>query len=529
MLKNLALLVTIITIVSCAKVGRPTGGKKDELPPNVLSSKPVNKSVDFNSKKIRIEFDEFIKLKDLNKQLIISPPMKNQPIIKPQGIASKYLDIKILDTLNENTTYTFNFGNAVIDNAEGNVLKQFKYLFSTGSYIDSLEVKGTVKDAILPKPETAILVMLYKIDEKFNDSIIFKKKPDYISNTLDSTYFNITNIKEGKYSLIAIKDKSNNLIYNPKEDKIGFVKDYIMLPSDSSFQIEMFKEKTEFNVKNAVEVNKNHIIVGFEGEWKNNIKEIYDHNNLKINAHIIKDRVKDSLHIWFKDEITDSLKIKIEKRNKPSFMNVKLRKKERDSLKISTNTSPTLHFRDTVSVMTNTPFQKLNIKNISLKVNDSIPVLFEVIESNFKDYFNIEFEKKPNTTYTLSLLPNSIVDYFGNTNDSIKRSFSTRKKEDYGEFVLKINNKIKSPIIIELCDEKLNVIQSDYLIENKDIIYKDLIPQKYIVRATVDENKNMKWDTGSYLEKKLPEKIIYFSKTVVLRANWTINEIFLIE
>lgn len=530
MLKYFTTILLLVIISSCARVGSPTGGEKDELPPSFLSSSPSNKSVNFKDKKIKIEFDEYIKLKDLNKQLIISPPMKNQPIITPLGIASKYVEIKILDTLQDNTTYTFNFGNAIIDNNEGNVLKQFKYLFSTGNFIDSLEIKGNIKDATALKPESDVMVMLYKIDDTFNDSIIYNQKPDYISNTLDSTYFNISNIKEGKYALIALKDKSNNLIYNPKEDKIGFATNYISLPLDSiPLNIELFKENLEFKAKNATESNKNHIVLGYEGELKNGIKVLLEQNGSNIKTHIVKDIEKDSLHIWFKDEILDSLKIKIENENDTQFFNVKLRKKEIDSLNITTNLRPTLHYRDSISILNNIPFERINKKYISLKMNDSIDVAFDVLESKFKDYFNIEFEKKPSTKYSLTLLPNSIEDYFGDTNDSILRSFTTKKWEDYGEFKLKINNKNNLPIIIELCDEKLNVIQRDILNDKKDLFYKYLLPQKYIVRAIIDENKNDKWDTGNYLNKKQPEKIIYFSKTIEMRANWTINEEFFIE
>ena len=123
--------VIILLLDSCARQGRPTGGEKDLDAPILISADPEHESTNFNTDKIRINFNEYIKLKDLNKQLVISPPMDNQPIITPVGTASKFVNIKILDTLKENTTYTFNFGNSVEDNNEGNPLEQFKYVFST--------------------------------------------------------------------------------------------------------------------------------------------------------------------------------------------------------------------------------------------------------------------------------------------------------------------------------------------------------------------------------------------------------------
>src|SRR5690606_10736213 len=139
------------------------------------------------------------KIKDINKQLIISPPMKNNPDITPMGSASKFIRIKIKDTLQENTTYSFNFGQSITDNNEGNPYSQFKFIFSTGPYIDSLMLRGNIKDAFEKKPDNFVTVMLYEANETFNDSTVYKEKPRYVTNTLDSMVnYNLENLKEGK-------------------------------------------------------------------------------------------------------------------------------------------------------------------------------------------------------------------------------------------------------------------------------------------------------------------------------------------
>ena len=137
------ILITLFTFIisSCARKGRPEGGPKDETAPIMVTANPPYETIHFKEDNIRIYFDEYIVLKDLQKQLVVSPPMKNPPLITPQGTPSKYINIKILDTLQPNTTYTFNFGNAVQDNNENNKLESFKYVFSTGSYIDSLKIR----------------------------------------------------------------------------------------------------------------------------------------------------------------------------------------------------------------------------------------------------------------------------------------------------------------------------------------------------------------------------------------------------
>ena len=127
----------LLSFTDCAKKGRPSGGPKDEDAPLFVTADPPYESINFDKDEINIYFDEYIKLKDINKQLIISPPLNpnNPSLISPQGSPSKYINIKILDTLLANSTYIFDFGNSVQDNNESNTLERFKYVFSTGKYI----------------------------------------------------------------------------------------------------------------------------------------------------------------------------------------------------------------------------------------------------------------------------------------------------------------------------------------------------------------------------------------------------------
>ena len=182
----------------------------------------------------------------MNKQLIISPPMKHEPLITPTNV-SKYINIKILDTLQPNTTYSFNFGQSIEDNNEGNPYNQFKYVFSTGSFIDSLSIGGTVKDAYNKEVESFVSIMLYDVNDKFKDSVVYNEAPRYITNTLDSLKtFKLENLKAGKYLLVAMKDYNSNNKFNPKKDKIGFHKEFITIPNDTTYELKIFKEALAF-------------------------------------------------------------------------------------------------------------------------------------------------------------------------------------------------------------------------------------------------------------------------------------------
>lgn len=209
-------------IFGCAKRGTITGGLKDTLAPKLTYSLPKNFSTNFKGNEIKLFFDEYVKIKDASKQLVVSPPMSTPVDVTPQ-VASKFLTIKIADTLQPNTTYSFNFGDCIRDNNEENPLSQFKFVVSTGAEIDTLTVAGTIKDALEQKPDNFVSVILYEMNEKYNDSVIFKKKPRYVTNTLDSLKsWKIENVKAGKYVLVALKDLNNNFLYEPKKEKIAF-------------------------------------------------------------------------------------------------------------------------------------------------------------------------------------------------------------------------------------------------------------------------------------------------------------------
>ena len=149
------LLVLLLVCFGCAKRGSITGGLKDTIAPTLKISFPKNYSTNFAGNEIKLTFDEYVKLKGIEKQLIVSPPMKNEPLIIPSNV-TKYLTIKIKDTLQPDTTYSFNFGQSITDNNEGNPYNQFKYVFSTGAYIDSLTLGGKVKDAYEKEVESFV-------------------------------------------------------------------------------------------------------------------------------------------------------------------------------------------------------------------------------------------------------------------------------------------------------------------------------------------------------------------------------------
>jgi len=526
--KILILLAVIFTFVNCAKRGRPTGGEKDLTAPILISASPSQESTQFSAKKIKIYFDEFIKLKDANKQLIVSPPLKSTLDIIPVGTASKILTIKITDTLKKNTTYTINFGNSIVDNNEGNQLKSFKYVFSTGSYIDSLKLKGSVYDALSRKTDEDVIVMLYEIDSTFKDSIIYKEKPMYVTSTLDSTNFELTNLKEGKYLALALKQNNKNYIYNPKQDKIGFLKDPINLPTDTVLNIPIFKEEIPFKFIKAIQTSKGHIYFGYEGDGKDlKIKLLDEILNDSITTQTVFEKDKDTLSFWYKPFKIDSLQFEVRNLNFIDTVTVRTKSTKQDTLILKSNYS-TLNPLDTFAINANIPIQKIDISKITVFNKDSIAVPFTTEIDSYKKNLSLLFKNEFDNQYKINLLPETIFDVFGNTNDTIVYSVKTKKIEDFGAINFQVSN-VNSPVIIQLITDKEEVVVFERISQDQTVSFKYLPPKKYRVRAIFDDNNNGIWDTGNYLLKRYPEKILYLDTEFELRANWDLNEIFTLK
>ncbi|QWX83371.1 Ig-like domain-containing protein [Cellulophaga sp. HaHaR_3_176] len=520
----LFLFLATFSFYQCAKKGTPSGGIKDIIPPKLEYAEPANMTVNFKSDKIRLYFDEYIKLNDVQDQLIISPPLKNKPIIKPAGSASKFIEIQLKDTLKENTTYTINFGQSIVDNNEGNPNSFLTYTFSTGSYIDSLSFKGVVEDAFKKKAETFISVMLYEIDSAYTDSTVYKKPPNYITNTLDSTViFELKNLKKGKYALFGLKDDAKNYTYDQKVDKIAFLNDTIILPTEDIFLLTLFKEQPDYTISVPKYEAKNKIVFGYQGNYKDIEIETLSILPDTVKTKITKERDKDSLNYWFTPFEVDSLifKIKNEKLKAIDTFIVKKRKVDIDSLVLKPTKSGSIGFEDRFSINVNTPIIKIDTSKIELMNNDSIPVKFLASLDTIDNSIHVDFEKEPKESYNLRILPDLLEDFFGNTNDTLVFKLSTKSYADFGNLELELSGEIEYPAIVQLTDEKGTEIKREvYATAPNPIYFNNINPGKYSIRVIFDTNKNGKWDTGNYLQRIQPERVSHSPKVIEMRANW---------
>lgn len=531
MKKLIYTVLSIVVISGCAKRGSPSGGPVDSIPPVLINASPKINSTNFDSKEIRLTFDEFVKLDKVEEQLIISPPIdKSSYEVKPLSGVTKKVFLEFIDSLETETTYSINFGNSIKDNNEGNPLTFFSYTFSTGETIDSLYVRGNISDAFDRDTDNYISIHLYRIDSVFNDSIIFNNRPTYVSNSLDSTSYQFKNLKEGKYLIVAIKDIDNNYFFDPFYDKIGFIDSLITLPQDSIINFKLFKEETSLIWDKPHFINSEKIGFGYYGKL--------DLKNIKIESSIpdsvqytyTKERESDTLIFWLSKNSFDSLNFNLIEKDTTKLVTVKFdRAKDTliDSLSISPKTANVIHLRETFKLSSNIPLKKIEDSLITIRDIDSLIIPFTTSINDNLDQIEIEFEVSPSDNYRLFILPEAIKDIRGVSNDTLQYNVVSQTLEDYGNVYLDVVRNSESKFILHMIDSNGDIIR-EFKNVNLDTTYNfDYVrPGKYTFRLIEDANNNDIWDTGNYLKKIKPESVYYFANELEVRANWDLNETF---
>lgn len=531
-------IICILFLSSCAHIVTPTGGPKDINPPQVLNAEPENYSINFNSSEIAIAFDEYLQLKDLNNQLIISPPLKEAPEI---AIKKKSIQINFSEDLKENTTYTVNFGSSIADITENNVLENFQYVFSTTSYTDSLYVKGKATLAHDLSAEKGIFVMLYK-DSLINDSLPYKTRPAYVTKTDAHGNFKINNVASGIYKIIALKDVNSNYLFDQPNESIGFLNNSIELPKDSTIELFLFQEASakQYLVK-AYAAQAEKIVFIFNKPVQDLFIDLLNFPGSGKRAWELKEfsNNRDTIYYWYTDIPLDTLRILIKDNEQfVDTVNITLFNKDQDPRKLRGRSSdtPALNIQsnikqgvpfDLVSPIQLTlshPIKFYDLKKTLLTEEDSIITNYKI---EFKDTalrkFEIYYPWKENKTYELLIPEKTFTDIFDLSNDTVRISFKTKSLDDYGSILIKLGMPDKDHnYILQLQNEKGETIKED-IVKETTINFNYLRPAKYKLKMIYDRNNNLKWDTGNYLKKFQPEKVSYYSELLNVRANWDIE------
>ncbi|MBN2174273.1 MAG: Ig-like domain-containing protein [Bacteroidales bacterium] len=552
----------VLILNMCANPVTPEGGPKDTTAPGFEKAEPPMYTTKFDQEKIRIYFDEFVQLKDLNNELIISPPVQVKPEIKTKG---KSVEIELREPLLENTTYSFFLGNAIVDITENNPVQNFLYVLSTGDVVDSLSIRGNVYNAFTNEPQEGVSVLLYldNNDTISIDSLPYAVKPYFMSRTDKSGDFNLTNLPNKEFKIFALHDQNSNLIFDQLAEGIAFqeqmIKPYYIAPAkpdtsdadstkiDSTniqappylkTELALFIEKdTIQRLIKAFLLTEAQLVFIFKLPVKQ--LEIRPLNLQMTEEWKLEElnRTKDTLTYWLLKEEQDSIRFEVSEGGLIlDTVNVEIIKEERGRRARKEEEKPKY-----LDVKFNITGGHIDLnKNIQLKFayplkswNMAGSLLIENEDTlkpqiNFTDSLNkigfIEHKLTSSASYSIVIPDSAFYDILGHSHDSIVKHFTTKSIEDYGNLYvdIQVSNEGLNHII-QISDDK-KLIEERILTKSEKLSFEFLNPGPYTLKVIYDYNNNGKWDTGDYLNKIQPEKVDFFPAGVAIRANWDIQE-----
>ena len=546
----------MLSFIRCANIVSPTGGPKDIVPPVVLLATPENQSSNFNEKEIHLTFDEYVTLNNPNNNILISPPLEKNPDYKLNG---KSLIIKFKETLKNETTYSINFGESIKDLHEGNIFKDYSYVFSTGENIDSLTLEGKLLQAIDHKPSADYFVMLYcdENDTISLDSLPYLVKPYYITKSDKEGNFKFSGLKDSDYLIFALKDENSNLRFDLPNESIAFL-DSLVKPIHNS-QCIIHND----SVKQEVEETEPLVLYSFLEEdtvQKLLKKEIVEDGLLRFAfnrpAQNVKIEILESLPdtfniyptysadydtiLWYYTPNKDSLLFTI---NYDTLINdttqISLKNRKANSRRgKQENISKSLEIKTNINAGKLTPEQDLILtfkepitdimmRDTSWYIVDKDTIIndlhFTKIDS-FGLKYKLDKTLAPEKSYKI-IIPDSVFYSFkGVTNDTTEFSFKVPEISQYGNIFVTVEVPENVPqIIVELLDDKDKFIARQIISETQKIEFKYLSPKKYKLKAILDKDSNGKWTPGNYGKKLLPEPIYFHKDVFDVKANWDIN------
>lgn len=549
----------MVFVHSCANTTQaPSGGKKDTIPPYIIDIKPLPGTTDVPlDSKFTFTFNEYVVIKTAA-NIFLSPPQQ-KPV--KSRISGKSLILSFEEPLDSNTTYTISFTNAVADNNEGNMFPGYTYVFSTGHKIDSMMITGTVENCNTLDPVKDATVLLYR---DLADSAVFKQRPYAAVKTDDWGYFALPFIADTTYRLYAIKDANNNNIYDPDSETIGFV-DSIIRPTmvahdtikemlkydmkdtlsclarESQYELRLFREKpTKQFIRNKVRTNLRSGYITFmaPNAWVDSVWfKGYRPDKLISQFNILND----SLEVWLNDRgaVPDTLRLMVNYRKsdsigrlKPALEQVNLildpsmrpkrgvrrQVKHEDTICVYKLTvDPTTVEQDGFSLEFNYPiinesFDSLKFTYINPRQREFTGSVKVEPDSLNPRHYTIRPEEQllAGYEYFLKVPQNAFRDINGYWCDSTVVKVSLPRDESLSRLDCEMQG-VDRKVIVELLDESCTKVQRKYIIDRDcTLSFPYLKEGLYCLRLTEDVNRNSFVDTGSILENRQPEKVVFY-------------------
>jgi len=553
--------IIIYFLTYCASITPPGGGPRDTIPPVLVKSYPENKSLNFNDNYIRLTYDEYLKIDNLSKQLIITPIIQED---YEQKIRKNSIELSFPEPFKDSTTYTFNFGEAIQDITEGNITLDNVLAFSTGDYIDSLYINGKVIDLFSNKPVENYTVCLYV----YNDTLdIFNSQPLYLTRTNEDGQYLIENIKNGIYRLYSYNDANSNFICDMPKEMFGFKADTVNLNNnvDSVFLKVQYLDMRDIEIQrmgNAgkyFEIKTNKNIIDYMVEPIDPTKIIYhnfgeDKKTIRFYNNI---HTSDSIQFVFsatdslENSLIDTLYLKfIESKRDLEAFSVTLRPKNNskitdefmgefefskpiidihfDSIYFEYDSVTFQHLGDSVQYFLNNKKDLLTF-NIQLfysdylkrlNKSDSIPASIDV--ENAIDIKRSGGAKTRSSKLKFHVGKGAFISADNDSSKAVDVEYEPLRPESYGIIKGNVYSEFEF-FTIQLLKGQREVIKE--ISNKKQYEFKNVDPGNYSIRVIIDNNANGKWDPGNIFENIEPEYIYFFPEEITIRANWELTDI----
>ncbi|MBO4751791.1 MAG: Ig-like domain-containing protein [Bacteroidales bacterium] len=560
----MALLIGSLS--SCAKQGYPSGGPVDKQPPKVKGVSPQSETTNYTAKKFKIDFDEYVTMKDADNNVLISPPMKTKPEYQTKGHS---VIVKLNDTLAPNTTYLFQFKGAIVDFNEGNPLPSFEYVFSTGDALDSMTIVGKVTDALTQSPtENTLTVVVYRMTDAIDslgDSIVSLGTPTYQTRTASDGSFKFNYMTPGRYKLIAFDDADKNLKYSASEaiawldtlvsaqlmpkpadttdaqsDSIENKLDTIKVESVEKMQELLLqislKENPAQRVTSSVFTSRGCLQIVTQSPM---VAPVVEADSLIWSVNKIGDtlslwtlrRTCDSVRLVLRDTATslnDTLTIKY---RQPKKSKRKTDSPENDLNVVRSLTGTAHPYYDTMKVRFEVPIGSVqgDIHVMNLSDSTTSTASLSLDSTHAVGSIITATPLKQGEKYKVTLPAGICTDLYDRKNDSLVFTTTLTSASDYGTltFDIAVNGVMQHPIL-QLLDDKGSVVRQQP-VSSGSLQFENLKPATYRIRLFDDLDANGKWTPGDYYLHRQPEPVRYFNKSLQLRANWEMSESWSLE
>ena len=544
---NIVILLAAILAAGCAKITTPTGGPTDTTPPMVVKVEPEDGTIRFNSKQIRIWFDEFVTLNNPTENVLVSPPLDESPEYTTKG---KSVVIKFKDSLRTNTTYNMIFSDAIKDFHEGNALNYFHYGFSTGDSLDDYLIRGTILDAKTLAPAKDFYVLLYKGNA---DSLPLTSMPDYVSKSLSDGSFVLKNIAPGDYKIFAIKDINANFRFDLPNEEIAFLDEVVTavraLPDSvaDSLKAELpVVTLMAFAGEDTVQT-----LARYDNPAAGVYKFPYKHRFVEFSATPLDasldyfeqiNATRDTITWYLKTPLSDTAQYLFRADGQTDTVRiVPYKEKQSGGRGRSQQAAPKLsvgfanagEYGKPLTLTFAYPVRTTDTFNVWVysqqKDHKDTTVYRYAVPDTFTMQLPLPMSVTDKKSYSV-MIPDSVFwGYNGLTNDTLRTQFTTKSEKDYGTLIMNYQLPDDGKQYVATLWSNDKILQENILTASKTITYPLLSPGTFRVSVFCDENRNGRWDPGDYRKKLQPETVYNFPTSINIRAYWDSEETFTIS